>query len=68
MTGTNSKKLGNADRVTGVGAHDEPTGEIARKLRAFYDSVQEQTIPDRFLSLLEQLDEAEKNAGNTEQK
>lgn len=66
MTGTNSKKIGNADRVTGLGAHDEPTGEIARKLRAFYDSVQEQTIPDRFLNLLEQLDEAEKNAGKAE--
>lgn len=37
----------------------EPNSEIGQKLRALFDSVQEEAIPDRFLSLLEKLDEAE---------
>jgi hypothetical protein len=31
-------------------------------LRDFYDAVQEEAIPDRFLDLLEKLDQAERNA------
>ena len=34
---------------------------ISRKLRDFYDTVQEEGIPDRFLDLLEKLEEAERN-------
>ena len=34
--------------------------EIARKLREYYGSVEKEPIPDRFLDLLEKLDEAEK--------
>jgi hypothetical protein len=33
---------------------------INQKLRALYTSVQEEEIPDRFLKMLDQLDEAEK--------
>jgi hypothetical protein len=33
-------------------------GHIGRQLRALYDHVLDQPIPDRFLSLLQQLDEA----------
>lgn len=33
---------------------------ISRELRALYESVQEEGIPDRFLDLLEKLDQAEK--------
>lgn len=40
----------------------DPKSQISRKLRALYDSVQEETIPDRFLDLLEKLDAAEKFA------
>jgi hypothetical protein len=40
----------------------QPNASISRKLREFYDAVQEEGIPDRFLELLERLDEAEKNA------
>ena len=39
-----------------------PHGSISRKLRDFYDAVQEEAIPDRFLDLLEKLDQAERNA------
>jgi hypothetical protein len=38
-----------------------PNASISRKLREFYDAVQEEGIPDRFLDLLEKLDEAERN-------
>jgi len=33
---------------------------ITEKLKALYTSVQEEEIPDRFLQMLDQLDEAEK--------
>lgn len=39
-----------------------PNASISRKLREFYDAVQEEGIPDRFLELLERLEEAEKRA------
>ncbi len=32
---------------------------ISRQLRDFYDSVAEEPIPDRFIDLLEKLDQAE---------
>ncbi|AYM08198.1 MULTISPECIES: NepR family anti-sigma factor [Agrobacterium] len=35
---------------------------ISRKLRELYDAVQEEGIPDKFLDLLEKLDEAENKA------
>lgn len=38
-----------------VAAH----GDISRKLRALYDSVQDEGIPDHLLELLEKLDQAE---------
>jgi hypothetical protein len=48
-------------------SHDEirpgsvpPNASISRKLRDFYDAVQEEGIPDRFLDLLEKLEEAER--------
>ncbi|MHB0952404.1 MAG: NepR family anti-sigma factor [Allorhizobium sp.] len=37
---------------------------ITAQLRQFYQSVQEEGIPDKFLALLEKLDAAEKSAGN----
>lgn len=39
-----------------------PNSDIGAKLRAFYGAVQDQPIPDKFLELLEQLDEAERSA------
>lgn len=39
---------------------------ISRKLRELYDTVQDEGIPDKFLDLLEKLDEAERNAGTSE--
>ncbi|SMF07603.1 hypothetical protein SAMN02982989_4939 [Xaviernesmea oryzae] len=39
-----------------------PNASISRKLREFYNAVQEEGIPDRFLELLERLEQAEKNA------
>lgn len=41
-----------------------PNASISRKLREFYDAVQEEGIPDRFLDLLEKLDEAERNTNS----
>ena len=37
-----------------------PVGEIPKKLRQYYDSLQEEAIPDRLLDLLEKLDQAER--------
>ena len=37
-----------------------PLGEIPRKLKAYYDALQEEVIPERFLDLLERLDQAER--------
>jgi hypothetical protein len=42
--------------------HEEglgPNSDIGRKLRALYSAVQEETIPDKFLELLEKLDQVE---------
>lgn len=36
--------------------------EIPKRLREYYDSIQEEAIPDRFLDLLEKLDMAERAA------
>jgi len=49
----------------GAEAGKDNTGEISRKLRALYDSVQNEDVPDRFLDLLEKLDEAEKSSGKS---
>ena len=35
---------------------------ISRRLRDFYDSVADEPIPDRFLDLLEKLDQAEQQS------
>jgi hypothetical protein len=37
----------------------DPNNQIGVKLRSLYAAVQEEVIPDRFLDLLEKLDEAE---------
>jgi hypothetical protein len=37
-----------------------PVGEIPKKLRQYYESLQEEAIPDRLLDLLEKLDQAER--------
>ncbi|MGW9229537.1 NepR family anti-sigma factor [Pseudorhizobium sp. NPDC055634] len=44
-----------------------PNASISRKLREFYDAVQEEGIPDRFLDLLEKLEDAERNAQSQSQ-
>ena len=38
---------------------DDPNAQIARKLKSFYLSVQEESVPQRFVDLLEKLDAAE---------
>lgn len=56
------------DEMTTIQSHQirpgavPPNATISRKLREFYDAVQEEGIPDRFLELLERLEQAEKNA------
>ena len=46
----------------------QPNASISRKLREFYDAVQGEGIPDRFMELLERLDQAEKNAKSVDVK
>ncbi|HTJ59540.1 MAG TPA: NepR family anti-sigma factor [Devosiaceae bacterium] len=36
-----------------------PNSDIGMKLRALYGAVQDETIPDKFLELLEKLDQVE---------
>nr|WP_237122702.1 NepR family anti-sigma factor [Pseudochrobactrum asaccharolyticum] len=38
--------------------------EIGTKLRALYSSIQDETIPERFLDLLEKLDQAERKSAS----
>ncbi|MBU1316851.1 MAG: hypothetical protein KJ947_01475 [Alphaproteobacteria bacterium] len=45
-----------------------PNASISRKLREFYDAVQEEGIPDRFMDLLEKLDEAERSSNSVKSK
>lgn len=52
---------GNSAEPQGVET-DTAFNHITHKLREFYDSVQDEGIPDRFLDLLEKLDEAEKKS------
>ena len=39
-----------------------PNSDIGMKLRALYGAVQDESIPDKFLELLEKLDEIERQA------
>lgn len=50
-----------------LGSLEQQT-QITKKLREYYDSVQDEGIPDRFLDLLEKLDEAEKAANASAKK
>lgn len=43
-----------------MSARPDPNRIISQKLRALYNSVEQEGIPDRFVSLLEQLDDAER--------
>lgn len=45
---------------------DNPNAQIALKLRNFYQSVQDEALPQRFLDLLERLDAAEGSARRAE--
>lgn len=51
----------NSENEVGKDASD-PNRAIGDKLRSYYDSVQEEPIPERFLDLLERLEEAEEKA------
>ncbi|AIJ68624.1 NepR family anti-sigma factor [Brucella suis] len=39
-----------------------PNCEVGLKLKALYASIQDETIPDQFLDLLEKLDQAEQES------
>jgi len=39
-----------------------PNSDIGMKLRVLYGAVQDETIPDKFLELLEKLDQVERQA------
>jgi len=63
-----NRKRGHEILVGLSSGSDDTTGEISRKLRALYDSVEHEAIPDQFLDLLEKLDEVEKSAQSTTRK
>lgn len=55
-----SETPGEGEKVSrNLDATPESSDAISQRLRHFYESVQEETIPDRFLELLEMLGEAE---------
>jgi hypothetical protein len=51
-----------SEKGTSPTVPDSGRAVISRKLRELYDAVQDEGIPDKFLDLLEKLDEAENNA------
>lgn len=51
----------NVDRLNG---HKDPNRIISQKLKALYSAVEQEGIPDKFMSLLEKLDEAEQKASS----
>ncbi|MCJ7993834.1 hypothetical protein J5N58_04305 [Rhizobium cremeum] len=56
------------NQTSAAGNGQSPAGVhagISAQLRAYYRSVEEEGIPDRFLSLLEKLDMAEKQVDNS---
>ena len=40
----------------------DPNSVVGRKLKSFYDAIEAEPLPDQLLDLLEQLDQAERNA------
>jgi len=57
------KKAGEREPLAKAG---DPNAQIATKLRAFYHSVQDEALPQRFLDLLEKLDAVESSAQRAE--
>ncbi len=53
----NQRRAGMGSR-TGIASSD-PNAQIASKLKALYNAVEQEPIPDLFLDLLEKLDQAE---------
>lgn len=49
------------DAASGRGDGLDANSEIGSKLKAFYSSVQDEPIPDKFLELLEKLDALEES-------
>jgi hypothetical protein len=43
-----------------------PNSDIGAKLRALYGAVQDEAIPDKFLDLLEKLDQVETRQGSAQ--
>lgn len=56
----NSQHSGSSHKGDELGANSE----IGTKLRALYSSIQDETIPERFLDLLEKLDQAERKSAS----
>lgn len=65
MTKTNGKDMQHSPPGTAPAGNrrdSDPNRIISMKLKALYREVEEQGIPDRFIELLERLDDAEKRA------
>lgn len=61
VNSVNKKRSGGGSPAT-----DDPNAQIATKLRAFYHSVQDEALPQRFLDLLEKLDAVESRVQSAE--
>ena len=62
-----SRESATTRSASAVGVRDS-NDAISRKLKALYSVAEQQAIPDRFLDLLEKLDEAERATKASEQK
>lgn len=63
---TEAKKTGAAAMPEVMPGHEAASQDhIMRRLREFYQSVQDEGTPDRFLDLLDRLDEAERKASES---
>jgi hypothetical protein len=51
-----NRRTGKLAQKKGNTANDEIPDAIAKKLKALYDSVAQEPVPDRFTELLDQLD------------
>lgn len=55
------EKVADGFGLTGL---DQPDDMIGRRLREMFEAIESQKLPDRFLELLEKLDEAERAEKN----
>lgn len=56
----NMSENGDNGKPSREGPSGQPAADIAGKLKSFYQSVEDEPVPDHLMDLLEKLDEAER--------